>query len=175
MKRARLLLAAFAFTSTPALAQEGKAPAPSRAVLSELSWMTGRWIDDSGGNLSEEIWSPPSGDSMMGMWRYVAGGQARIFEILTVSVEPAGIVLRLRHFDPELVAREDKATPVELSLIGWTPGEAVFEGPAVGAPGNVRLTYRNPSEDTLTSTLEKDGKKQEFSFRRAKPRPEKTR
>jgi hypothetical protein len=45
----------------------------------------------------------------------------------------------------------------------------------VGAPGNVRLTYRSPSEDVLTSTLEKDGKKQEFSFRRAKPRTEKTR
>jgi hypothetical protein len=169
-----LLWLALFVTAGLALAQT-TAPAPSRAVLSDLSWMTGRWIDDSGGNLSEEIWSPPSGDSMMGMWRYVSGGQARIFELLTISVEPAGIVLRLRHFDPELVAREDKGTPVELSLVGWTPGEAVFEGPAVGAPGNVRLTYRNPSEDALTSTLEMDGKKQEFSFRRAKPRLEKTR
>ncbi len=166
---ALLLLAA----STAALAQS--APAPSRAVLSDLSWMAGRWIDDSGGNLSEEIWSAPSGDSMMGMWRYVSGGKARIFELLTISVEPAGIVLRLRHFDPELVAREEKGTPVELSLVGWTPGEAAFEGPAVGAPGLVRLTYRSPSEDTLTSTLEKEGKKQEFSFRRARPRVEKTR
>jgi len=77
----------------------------------------------------------------------------------------------LRHFDPELVAREDKATPVELSLIAWTPGEAVFEGPAVGAPGLVRLTYRRATDDTLTSTLEKEGRKQEFSFRRAKPQP----
>jgi hypothetical protein len=172
--RKALLACAVAALAAASPAQTS-APAPSRAVLSDLSWMSGRWIDDSGGNLSEEIWSAPSGDSMMGMWRYVSGGQARIFEMLTISVEPAGIVLRLRHFDPELVAREDKATPVELSLIGWTPGEAVFEGPAVGSRGLVRLTYRNPSEDTLTSTLEKDGKKQEFSFRRAKPRAEKTR
>lgn len=173
MKKAGIAIAALAITAV-SLAQD-KAPAPSRAVLSDLSWMTGRWIDDSRGDLSEEIWSPPSGDSMMGMWRYMSGGQTKIFELLTISVEAGGMVLRLRHFDPELVAREDKGTPVELSLIAWTPGEAVFEGPAVGSPGNVRLTYRNPSEDTLTSTLEKDGRKQEFQFRRAKPRPEKTR
>jgi hypothetical protein len=156
--------------SGAALAQ-APAPAPSRAVLADLSWMAGRWIDDSGGNLSEEIWAAPAGDSMMGMWRYVAGSQTRIFELLTISVEPGGIVMRLRHFDPELVAREDKGTPVELSLIAWTPGEAVFEGPAVGAPGLVRLTYRRATDDTLTSTLEKEGRKQEFSFRRAKPQP----
>jgi|SoiMethySBSTD1v2_1073268.scaffolds.fasta_scaffold42847_2 hypothetical protein len=167
MKRFWLVPAAALIAST-ALAQTS-APAPSRAVLSDLTWMAGRWVDDSGGNLSEEIWSAPSGDSMMGMWRYVSGGEARIFELLTVSVEPTGIVMRLRHFDPELAAREDKATPVTLALVGWKPREAAFEGPAVGAPGIVRLTYRRPSEDTLTSTLEKDGRTQEFTFRRAKP------
>ena len=160
---------AAAFLLSAAVFAQTSAPAPSRAVLSDLSWMAGRWIDDSGGNLSEEIWSAPSGDSMMGMWRYVSGGEVRIFELLTVSVEPTGIVMRLRHFDPELTAREDKGTPVELALVGWKPREAAFEGPAVGAPGIVRLTYRRPSEDTLTSTLEKDGRTQEFTFRRAKP------
>jgi len=176
MQRFRPAFAAVVLASAAAFAQTS-APAPSRAVLSDLAWMSGRWVDDSGGNLSEEIWSAPSGDSMMGMWRYVSGGQVRIFEILTISVEPTGIVLRLRHFDPDLVAREEKATPVALTLVGWKPREAAFEGPAVGPPGTmgtVRLTYRRPSDDTLTSTLEKDGKTQEFSFRRAKPEPERT-
>ena len=169
MKSVRAFVPAAAFLLSAAVFAQTSAPAPSRAVLSDLSWMAGRWIDDSGGNLSEEIWSAPSGDSMMGMWRYVSGGEVRIFELLTVSVEPTGIVMRLRHFDPELTAREDKGTPVELALVGWKPREAAFEGPAVGAPGIVRLTYRRPSEDTLTSTLEKDGRTQEFTFRRAKP------
>ena len=171
MKSVRAFVPAAAFLLSAGVFAQTSAPAPSRAVLSDLSWMAGRWIDDSGGNLSEEIWSAPSGDSMMGMWRYVSGGQVRIFELLTVSVEPTGIVMRLRHFDPELTAREDKGTPVELALVGWKPREAAFEGPAVGAgaTGTVRLTYRRPSEDTLTSTLEKDGRTQEFTFRRAKP------
>jgi Domain of unknown function (DUF6265) len=170
MRKTVLAVLVLASLAGAAVAQ-APAPAPSRAVLTDLSWMAGRWIDDSGGNLSEEVWTEPAGDSMMGMWRYVAGSQTRVFEILTISVEAGGIVIRLRHFDPELVAREDKATPVELSLIAWTPGEAVFEGPAAGAPGLVRLTYRRATDDTLTSTLEKGGKKQEFSFRRAKPQP----
>ena len=133
MKPLSSLASAAAFLLSAAVFAQTSAPAPSRAVLSDLSWMAGRWVDDSGGNLSEEIWSAPSGDSMMGMWRYVSGGQVRIFELLTVSVEPTGIVMRLRHFDPELTAREDKGTPVELALVGWKPREAAFEGPAVGA------------------------------------------
>ena len=37
------------------------APAAEPPALGELSWFTGRWIDDSGGNLSEEMWSAPVG------------------------------------------------------------------------------------------------------------------
>ena len=169
MKRFWLGFAAVALASVAGFAQT-TAPAPSRAVLSDLSWMTGRWVDESAGNLSEEVWSAPSGDSMMGMWRYVSGGKVAIFEILTITVEPGGIVLRLRHFDPDLAAREEKGTPVELALVGWTEREATFEGPAVGAAGQVRLTYRSPSDDELVSVLEKEGRRQEFRFRRAKTR-----
>ena len=166
MRKVLLVLAALAL---PALVRaQAPAPAPSRAVLSDLSWMTGRWIDDSGGNLSEEIWTAPEGDSMMGMWRYVVGGQTRIYELLAITLEPTGIVMRLRHFDPKLVGREDKDKSVELRLVAWTPGEVSFEGPALGSPGLVRLTYRQPTEDTLSTTLEKDGKSQGFHFRRAK-------
>jgi hypothetical protein len=166
-----VLLLGVALAILAAAPAQSSAPAPSRAVLADLSWMAGRWIDDSGGDLSEEVWSAPSGDSMMGMWRYVSGGEVRIFELLTITLEADGIVLRLRHFDPDLVGREDKATPVVLKLVAWKPREAAFEGRVVGGPGNVRLTYRRPTDDSLTSTLEKDGKSQEFTFRRAKQQP----
>jgi hypothetical protein len=156
-----LLYAALLLATVPAaLAESPK--------LADLSWFAGRWVDDSGGDLSEEIWTAPAGDSMVGMWRYVSGGKVKIYEILTISSEEGGIVLRLRHFDPKLVGREDKATPVALKLTGWKPGEARFEGPAVGAPGTLALTYRR-SGDALMSTLEKDGRKQEFSFRKVAP------
>ncbi|HKD16585.1 MAG TPA: DUF6265 family protein [Thermoanaerobaculia bacterium] len=136
-------------------------------ALQDLSWLAGRWIDDTGGNLSEETWSAPSGDAMLGMWRYVVEGKARVYEILRLSAEDGTLVLRLRHFDPALVAMEDKATPYVLKLVSTDPRQLVFEGSEVGAPGVVRLTYARPSDDVLAVTLEKGGQTRGFHFRRA--------
>jgi hypothetical protein len=142
------------------------APAPVKANLADVSFMTGHWVGGDQGDLSEEVWSSPEGDSMMGMWRYVAEGQTRIYEILTLTAEGANVVLRIRHFDPKLVAREEKDRAVELPLVAKGPREAVFEGPEYNVKGNVRLTYRRPTDDTLVGLLEKEGKKEEFRFRR---------
>jgi hypothetical protein len=156
------LLAAFALLF-------GRAVFAQTATLADMSWLTGSWADDSGGNLSEETWTAPSGDSMQGMWRYVTGGKARIYEILTVTAEDGGLVMRIRHFDPKLVGREEKAAPVALKLVASKERSAVFEGPEVGSstPGLVRLSYARPTDDTLVVTLEKAGKKEGFTFRRA--------
>lgn len=143
----------------------GAAPPPAPATLADVSFMAGHWVGGDAGDLSEEIWSAPEGDSMVGMWRYVAKGRARIFEMLTLTAEGPNVVLRIRHFDPRLVAREEKDAAVALPLVARGPHEAVFEGPEDGVKGAVRLTYRRDG-DSLTAVLEKEGKKQEFRFRR---------
>jgi hypothetical protein len=142
------------------------APPPVPATLADVAFMAGHWVGGDPGNLSEEVWSAPEGDSMMGMWRYVAKGQTRIYEILTLTAEGPGVVLRIRHFDPKLVAREEKERAVELPLVAKGPREAVFEGPEHDVKGTVRITYRRADDDTLTAVLEKEGQKQEFRFRR---------
>jgi Domain of unknown function (DUF6265) len=154
---------------TVVVATSVAAPTPAPTVLKDLSWLVGRWVDDTegSGNLSEEIWSAPSGDAMLGMWRYVKGWKAQIYEILAISAENGALVMRIRHFDPALVAREEKATPVVLKIVSIDPRQVVFEGPEVGGPGLVRLTYAGTSENTLVVTLEKDGKKTGFTFQRA--------
>ena len=143
----------------------GAAPPPIPATLADVAFMAGHWVGGDPGDLSEEVWSAPEGDSMVGMWRYVAKGRARIFEILTLTTEGPNVVLRIRHFDPKLVAREEKDKAVELPLVAKGPREAVFEGPEYDAKGTVRLTYRQDG-DSLTAVLEKAGGKQEFRFRR---------
>jgi hypothetical protein len=132
-----------------------------------VAWIAGHWVDRSEGNLSEEVWTGPEGDSMLGMWRLVLGGKTRVLELLTLSATEEGVTLRLRHFDSALVAREEKAEAVVLKAIRHAPGEVAFEGPAVGAEGLVRLTYRKVGNDALAVTLEKAGKKDEFAFKRA--------
>ncbi len=144
----------------------GAAPAPVPATLADVAFMSGHWVGGDPGDLSEEVWTAPEGDSMVGMWRYVAKGQTRIFEMLTLTLEGPGVVLRLRHFDAKLVAREERERAVELPLVAKGPREAVFEGPASDGKGTVRLTYRRGEDDVLVGVLEKGGSKQEFRFRR---------
>ena len=160
-------LLALAVQAPPATAQ---APATAPASLADVAFMAGHWLGGEGGDVSEEVWTAPEGDSMLGMWRYVSKGQARVLELLSLRAEPDGVTLRLRHFDPRLVAREDKESPLVLRLVRRAPGEATFEGPAVGAAGTVWLTYRREGADGLVSILDKGGSPQEFRFRRA-PRP----
>jgi hypothetical protein len=141
-------------------------PAPPAASLADVAFMAGHWVGGDEGELSEEVWSAPHGDSMMGMWRYVKDGRTRIYELLTLTPDGPGIVLRIRHFDPQLVAREEKERPVALPLVAKGPKLAVFEGSESGGRGTVRLTYRLETNDTLTSVLEKEGSRDEFRFRR---------
>ena len=156
-----LVLAITALASVAAAA-----PPPVPATLADVAFMAGHWVGGDPGDLSEEVWTAPEGDSMLGMWRYVAKGQARIFEILTLTAEGDGVVLRIRHFDPKLVAKEEKAGAVELPLVAKGPGEAVFEGPESGGKGTTRLGYRRGEDGGLVALLEKGGSKEEFRFRR---------
>lgn len=143
-------------------------PAPSNR-LADLAWLEGHWRDESGGSLSEEIWTAPAGDSLMGMWRWARDGKVRVFELLAIKAEEGKLVLRLRHFDPKLMAREDKDRPLAWPLIRSGPREAVFEGPEASGQGTARLTYRRPDENTLVVILEKGGKPLEFRYRRVRP------
>ena len=165
MKPAAVLPVALLLAGAPA-ARAGVAPPPVPATLADVSFIAGHWLGGDGGDVSEEVWSAPEGDSMMGMWRYVAKGRAGIFELLTLTAEGENVLLRLRHFDPDLVGREDRERPVELPLVAKAQGQAVFEGAEHGGTGSVRLTYGRGEGDTLTVVLEKGGKKEEFRFRR---------
>jgi hypothetical protein len=167
MKRLKqLVLLALLVAVSPCVlpAEEPAAEQSPKATLSDLAWMAGHWRGGEKGDLSEEVWTAPEKDSMLGMWRYVAGGKARVFELLAVVMSDSGPLLHLRHFDPKLVAREEKDKPVVLRLVRFAPGEAEWEG--VGTPEALRITYRKDGEDGLLSILDKGGKKQEFRFRR---------
>ena len=158
-----LAVAACLLLTSPATPQAQSPP----ASLVDLAWFEGHWVDRSDTHLSEEIWTAPSGDSMIGVWRFVSDGRLRISEILSITAEAEGPTMRLRHFDPKLIGREEKDRPVVFRLVAWKAREAVFEGPGVSGEGLVRLSYRLPSHDTLVAILEKGGKAEEFRYRRS--------
>ncbi len=139
------------------------------AGVSDMAWIAGRWVDESGGDLSEETWGPPSGDCLVGMWRLVVGGKATLYELLTITAEPDGLVLRLRHFDRSGVGWEDREHPLVLKLVRSKENEAVFEGRE--ADNYLRISYRRDDAETLVSVVEqgaseKDVQREEFRFHR---------
>lgn len=168
--RSTILLAAVLAGAPLLAAAEPPVPAATprsgvAATLADVSFISGRWVDEEGGTLSEEIWSAPAGDSMMGMWRLSQAGKAKVFEHLTLIAEEGKVTFRLRHFDRQGVAWEEKDRPNVLPLVAKGPGLAVFEGE--GRAGFLRLTYRREG-DALTVRLEKAGEPPaDYRFRRA--------
>lgn len=155
-----LILAMLIATGGP----QPPAPPTSNATLADLAWLAGQWVGD-GPDHSEEIWAPPAGDSMMGMWRLVADGQTRVFELLAITQEPDGPVYWLRHFTRQFVGWEDKDRPLRLALVRLAAGEAVFEGPGTDC-ATVRLTYRHPRASVLSVLLEHGDTRSTFEFTR---------
>ena len=55
--------------------------------LEGFSWFQGAWVGVAESVTVEEHWSGPAGGSLMGMFRYVEGGKARFFELMTLEME----------------------------------------------------------------------------------------
>jgi hypothetical protein len=133
--------------------------------LTDLSFISGSWQAAWGGGLGEEHWSNPSGDGMIGTFRFVKDGKARFYELMLLEQTSAGPVLKLKHFNPGLIGWEEKAQVHTFHLIEYKEMIAVFELDDKKS----RLTFNRTSKDLLTVLLEQDtdGKphSEEFKFR----------
>ena len=52
------------------------------AKLSDVSWIAGHWKGEAFGGITEEIWSPPLGDSMMFSFKLVVDQKVVFYEIV---------------------------------------------------------------------------------------------
>lgn len=130
-----------------------KPPVPFRPDLSHLAFLEGAWsvADDQG--YSEEIWSAPRGDNLVGCFRLCRpDGAAAMFELLAITREEAGVMLRLRHHTPALAAREEKDRPLTMRLSTVEGRRAVFV-PHADAGDVESLTYDGSADGTLGITL----------------------
>lgn len=85
-------------------AQPGHAPVEGAAVqtpacLKKLAWLNGAWAGVMEGEPVEETWSPPVGDSLIGMFRWQGDGKTRLYEMLVINAQDETATLKLRHFD----------------------------------------------------------------------------
>jgi hypothetical protein len=140
----------------------------SPAALSNFSFLTGNWVGESDGVFVDEYWSPATGDSMVGMFRIIKNGKIQLYELLAIELDGVSPVLRLRHYSPRLVGREQEAITFKVAKSNET--EAVFVRADLES---TKLIYRKKGNDALEAVLEKAGedgktKVETFIYKRTK-------
>lgn len=138
MKKLQLLLIVFILSGSTVFGQ-----------TQPYGWLSGTWTGDGFGGTSEEVWSEPSGDgTMMGVYRHHKGdGSLNFYEFMVMD----STGLKLKHFNPDMMAWETKEDYVHFELIEFTEDKIVLKG----------LVFERKSDSTMEIKLDlKNGDKQ---------------
>ena len=172
MKGLVVVSLSLAFSALPATAQEkvtehtfklslgAKSPP---ATIADMAWFAGHWAGEALGGFSEEIWSPPKGGAMMGMYRLVRDKPV-FYELMTLVEENGSLTLRLKHFNADLTGWEEKDKTVNFPLVAKADGALHFEGMSFHPKGEAGVTI-------YLAIGQKDGaaKEEAFSYTRVLP------
>ena len=129
-----------------------------KATVADFAWLAGHWSGEGLGGRCEEVWAPPMGDNMIGMFRFLKDGRTQFVELFSLVVEGESLLLKLKHFNADMTGWEEKDEVVQFPLVKITANEANFDG----------LTYRKKDDGTLESFVVlkgKDGSLSELAFR----------
>ncbi|MCJ2189193.1 DUF6265 family protein [Novosphingobium beihaiensis] len=163
-----LLLCLSSLPAQGALAQETRTASeghsPPRATVSQLRWLAGQWEGPGiNGAPARESWFAPVGGIMTGMFVQEDGkGAVRFTEFVQIAEKDGSLVLRVKHFNPDLTGWEEKGTTEDFPLVAMADGAAYFDG----------LTIRRDGRDGMLSAVRmerKDGSVEELEFRYHRP------
>ena len=107
------------------LAQSQK---PIEPKIENVAWVSGTWHGEAFGGLTEEIWSEPSGGSMMATFKLIVDGNVKFYEIEVIREVENSLILQLKHFNNDLKGWETKDETVDFPLKEITKNKVVFEG-----------------------------------------------
>ena len=96
--------------------------------LENIAWISGTWHGEAFGGKTEEIWSEPSGGSMMATFKLINEGKVTFYEIEIIREIENSLVLQLKHFNNDLKGWETKDETVDFPLKYITETKVVFEG-----------------------------------------------
>ena len=134
-----LALAAPLAAQETRVAPEGHVPPP--ASIEQAEWLVGDWVGTGiDGAEAAESWLPPSGGTMVGLFVQEKPDGALMFtEHIYMAEEEGSLVLKLKHFNPDLTGWEEKDGMVRFRLLSIEPCAAYFSS----------LTYRCEAEGGL--------------------------
>jgi len=111
--------------------------------LSAFEWLAGGW-QSTEGPATEERWTSPSSNLMLGVSRTVTDGRTVGFEFMRLEKRGADI-----YYIPQPNGRP----PVDFKLTSATDGSFVFEN-ASGVDRVHRIEYRREGNDGLYARIE---------------------
>lgn len=90
------------------------------------SWITGTWVGNGFGGISEEVWSEPSSDGViMGSFRHTSlEGSINFYEFFLLD----STGLKLKHFNPDFSGWEEKEKFVHFKMIEVTENAIILKG-----------------------------------------------
>jgi len=100
-----------------------------KATINDIAWLVGHWKGTALGGVTEELWSPPQANTMMGSYRLIKDDTVTVFyEIVTIVEESQSLAIRLKHFNKDLTGWEEKDEVREFKLVKKEKNKLWFEG-----------------------------------------------
>jgi hypothetical protein len=127
------------------------------ATLSDISWISGHWRGEAFGGITEEIWGPPLGDSMMFSFKLVVDDKVSFYELGHIKEDGGTLLLQLKHFDGNLKAWEEKEVTKDFKLVKLEGTRVYFD----------EFTFEKISENEINLYVvigQDDGDKKEVKF-----------
>jgi len=118
-----LLLAAFALPVSAAepktehtfqLADGEQRPV---ATIEDAAWLVGSWTGTAFGSTFEEVWNPPSAGTMVGFFKLIGDEGVAFYELLLLTVEEDSLSLKVKHFNADFTAWEEKSDFINFQLV----------------------------------------------------------
>jgi len=129
----------------------------AKATISDIAWLTGAWSGTGLGGVSEEVWSKANNGVMVGTYRLIVDNKPVFYEMMWMIEVEGTIILRLKHFSPELVGWEEKDKTVDFKFVDKQGDRMRFSG----------LTFEKVGDKGLNIYLalrQKDGSLKEERF-----------
>lgn len=97
-------------------------------TLEDVAWLAGSWEGEAFGMSFEEVWNPPSAGSMVGLFKVLNGDDVAFYEILLLVEEEGSLSLKVKHFNADFTAWEDKEDYVTFKFIKAEEDAIHFSG-----------------------------------------------
>lgn len=151
LKLAKTLALAFALLTAAASAHAQT----QRSTIEDAAWLAGRWVGEGFGGEMEESWAPPVGGQMIGHFRHWREGQPQLYEFMIMDVVDGGVRMRLKHFNPDFTAWEDRETWTTFEPVSASPEALIFNGLAIRREGEDRIvmTIRLRNGENVTEHI----------------------